>query len=149
MILFRERLWPSAWMYLASALVIPASILVFLPINLLVGIITGIVLYIALILLLIAAAPTVTVSETVFKAGRASLPLELAGEVTAHDGEDARQERGPRLDARAWLLIRGWVSGVVRIELLDDSDPVPYWIVSTRHPEALVEAIGTAKSRAA
>jgi Protein of unknown function (DUF3093) len=149
MILFRERLWPSAWMYLASALVIPASILVFLPINLPVGIITGIVLYLVLILLMIAAAPVVTVSETVVTAGRARLPLELAGEVTAHDGEDARQERGPRLDARAWLLIRGWVSGVVRIELLDDSDPVPYWIVSTRHPEALVEAIGTARSSAA
>jgi hypothetical protein len=136
-------------MYLASALVIPASILVFLPINLPVGIITGIVLYAVLILLLIAAAPTVTVSDKEVTAGRARLPLELAGEVTAHEGEDARQERGPRLDARAWLLIRGWVSGVVRIEVLDDTDPVPYWIVSTRHPEALVEAINTARSRAA
>jgi hypothetical protein len=149
MILFRERLWPSTWMYLASALVIPASILVFLPINLPVGIITGVVLYGALILLMIAAAPTVSVSDTAIRAGRARLPLELAGEVTGHEGEDARQERGPRLDARAWLLIRGWVSGVVRIELLDEADPVPYWIVSTRHPEALVEAINTARSRAA
>jgi hypothetical protein len=149
MILFRERLWPSAWMYLATALVIPASILVFLPINLPVGIVTGVVLYAALILLMIAAAPTVSVTETELTAGRARLPIALAGEVTAHAGEDARQERGPRLDARAWLLIRGWVSGVVRIEVLDETDPVPYWIVSTRRPEALVEAIGTARSRAA
>ena len=45
-----------------------------------------------------------------------------------------------------WLLIRGWVSPVVRIELSDPSDPTPYWIVSTRSPAALVAAIASAKA---
>src|SRR5690606_10894103 len=30
---YRERLWPAPWIFLASALVIPASLLVFLPIS--------------------------------------------------------------------------------------------------------------------
>ena len=42
---YRERLWPSLWIYLSIALVIPASILVFMPINQLVGVLTGIGLW--------------------------------------------------------------------------------------------------------
>ncbi|MCU1417394.1 MAG: hypothetical protein JWP32_1568, partial [Schumannella sp.] len=28
---YRERLWPAPWVFLSTALVIPASLLVFLP----------------------------------------------------------------------------------------------------------------------
>ena len=31
---YRERLWPAPWVFIATALVIPASLLVFLPISL-------------------------------------------------------------------------------------------------------------------
>jgi DNA-binding helix-hairpin-helix protein with protein kinase domain len=80
-------------------------------------------------------------------AGRARVPIELIGEVTGYTGEEATLERGQRLDARAWLLIRGWVAPVVRVELADPTDPTPYWIVSTRRPNEVVAAI--AKARAA
>ncbi len=40
-----ERLWPSVWLYIACALVIPASLLVFLPISVTAGVICGAVLY--------------------------------------------------------------------------------------------------------
>ena len=29
----------------------------------------------------------------------------------------------------------------MRIWLDDEDDPTPYWVVSTRHPEKLVEAV--------
>jgi hypothetical protein len=51
------------------------------------------------------------------------------------------------LDARAWLLIRGWITPVVKVDLTDPTDPTPYWIVSTRRPAEVVAAI--AKARAA
>ena len=38
---YRERLWPSPGMFISTALVIPASLLVFLPINMVVGIVRG------------------------------------------------------------------------------------------------------------
>ena len=56
-------------------------------------------------------------------------------------GDEAVLERGRRLDARAWLLIRGWVKPVVKVQLLDAADPAPYWLVSCRRPEALVTAV--------
>jgi hypothetical protein len=74
------------------------------------------------------------------------VPVHLIAGVTAFRGEEATLQRGRLLDARAWLLIRGWVGPVVKIDLADASDPTPYWIVSTRTPDALVAAIDTARA---
>jgi hypothetical protein len=69
----------------------------------------------------------------------------MVGAATAFEGADATLERGQRLDARAWLLIRGWVGPVVKIVVADESDPTPYWLVSTRNPAAFVSAITAAQ----
>ena len=143
---FRERLWPSAWIYLALALVIPASALVFLPINQVVGSITGVVLYLACAGLFTLTAPVVTVTDSGVTAGRASLPVAMVGETKAFAGADATLQRGQLLDARAWLVIRGWIDPVVRLEVVDESDPTPYWIISTRRPAEFVSAIERARS---
>ena len=143
---YRERLWPSVWIYLAIALVIPASILVFMPINQLVGILTGIALYLGMVGLLLATSPLIVVTDHQLVAGRASVPLSLVGETSAFDGAEATMERGQRLDARAWLLIRGWVTPVVKVVIADASDPAPYWLVSSRDPDGLIAAISTAKA---
>jgi len=62
-------------------------------------------------------------------------------------GEDAVRERGGYLHADAWLLIRGWIPGLVRIELDDETDPTPYWLISSRRPETLALAIQEAKNK--
>ena len=139
--IYRERVWPAAWVLLALALVLPASLLVFLPINPFVGIGTGVVLYAGLVVLLVIGSPTLEVTERGFTAGRATLPARHIGRAEGFTREDATRERGTGLDARAWLLIRGWVDGVVRVEVADDRDPVPYWLVSTRKPDELVSAL--------
>nr|WP_284301161.1 DUF3093 family protein [Homoserinibacter gongjuensis] len=54
------------------------------------------------------------------------------------------QERGVRLHADAWLLIRGWIPDVVRVELDDPQDPTPYWIISSRRADELAAAIAGA-----
>ena len=145
---YREKLWPAAWLYLATALVIPASILVFTPINLWVGIAVAVVLYGACIAALIIGAPVIEVTSTEFIAGRARLPLPLVGTAAGFSGLEARDERGPKLDARAWLLIRGWIDPVVKVDVTDAADPAPYWLVSTRHPESVVAALQAATSAA-
>src|SRR5690606_31325454 len=142
---YRERLWPSVWIYLATALVVPASILVFMPINQLVGILTGVAMYLGIVGLLIATAPLILVTEHQLVAGRASLPLSLVGETVAFEGDEATLERGQRLDARAWLLIRGWIAPVVKVTVTDETDPAPYWLVSSRDPESLISAVTAAK----
>ena len=118
----------------------------FLPINSFVGVIVAALLYGAIVLVLVATSPVISVSLGELVAGRARVPVDLISTVTPFSGEEATLQRGRMLDARAWLLIRGWVSPVVKIELSDDSDPTPYWIVSTRTPDALVAAVARAKA---
>lgn len=141
MVTYAERLWPAPWLYLATALVIPASLLVFLPISEVAGIVVAIVLYAGCVALLLLAAPRIQVTDSELVAGKARIPLSLVGAVATARGDEARQERGPGLDARAWLLIRGWVDPVVKVEITDPKDPVPYWLLSTRRPDALAAAL--------
>jgi len=138
---YRERLWPAPWIFLATALVIPASLLVFLPISQLAGVVVAIVLYGAIVATLLLTTPTIEVADGELRAGRARLPLAVAASATAARGADAVHERGVGLHADAWLLIRGWIPDVVRVELQDPDDPTPYWLVSSRHADALAQAI--------
>lgn len=138
---YKEKLWPSPGMFLATALVIPASILVFLPISMVAGIVTAVLLYTACVVLLLLASPSIAVHDGRLTCGPAQIDAALLGEAEPFNDAEARQERGPRLDARAWLLLRGWVRPVVRIPIVDPEDPAPYWLVSTRHPEKLAAAI--------
>ena len=138
---YRERLWPAPWVFIATALVIPASLLVFLPISLPVGIAVAALLYGGVVGVLLLTTATIEVTESDFRAGRARMPRSVVSRAQAFEGAEATAERGVRLDARAWLLLRGWIPGVVKVELDDPADPTPYWLVSSRHPLVLAQAL--------
>ena len=140
---YRERLWPAPWVFLATALVMPASLLVFLPISPAAGLIVAIGLYLAVLVVLVVTTPAIEVTATTFRAGRARIAREFLGSAQAFEGAEASAERGVRLDARAWLLLRGWVPGLVRVEILDAADPTPYWLVASRTPSRLAAALNS------
>jgi hypothetical protein len=68
------------------------------------------------------------------------------GAASAFTGVHAVAERGPNLDARAWTRFRAGIGAVVRLEIVDDADPTPYWLFSTRRPELLVSALRSARA---
>jgi hypothetical protein len=146
---YHERLWPAPWLFIATALVIPASLLVFLPINTTAGVVVAAVLYLGCVGLLLLGSPVIEVTGSTLVAGKARLPLSVVAGAVASRGSQASAERGIGLDARAFLVIRGWVDPVVRVTLDDPSDPTPYWLISTRRPEELVRVLteGTAEVR--
>jgi len=125
----------------AAALVIPASLLVFLPISRTAGVVSAVVLYGGIVTLLLATSPVIAVTDAEIVAGRARLPLRFAGTPEAFDGEGATLERGRHLDARAWVVIRGWVRPVLKVPVEDPGDPTPYWLFSTRRPHEVAAAI--------
>jgi len=138
---YRERLWPTPWIYIATLLLIPASILVLAPVSMPAGIATGLILYLATAGSLSLTAPVIEVRDRMLHAGRAAISLDQTGEAVAASGPDARRERGTGLDARAYLVIRGWVDPVVRVPITDPADPAPYWLVSSRRPKELAAVI--------
>ncbi len=145
MLHYRERLTPALWVFVSTALLIPASIIVLAPLptvdGVLIGSILGVVLYLGVVGTLVISAPLIEVTPGQVRVGPARIPAELVGECTAFTGEEARAQRGPQMDMRAWLCIRGWIKPVVKMQIADPLDPAPYWLVSTRRPGDFIDAV--------
>lgn len=96
-------------------------------------------------LLLGYGAARVEVTDRALTAGRARLEWAYCGPATALTDEDARRLLGVDADPRAFLLVRPYVSAAVRVDVRDPADPTPYWVLSSRRPEALAESINAAR----
>lgn len=140
-ILYTEKLWPNVWIWLVSAGLSGAGILVFAPISLAAGLTAAVVLFVIIAVLLVLSTPAVTVTGSTLRVGRATIERRFVGTASAFRGAEATAERGTRLNGLAFLCIRGWIDPVVRIEITDPSDRTPYWLTSTRHPDRLVAAL--------
>jgi hypothetical protein len=77
-------------------------------------------------------------------AGDARIPLSALGEAHALDREEALAWRTYKADPRAHMLLRGYIPTAVRVEVSDPADPTPYVYLSTRAPQRLIEALGSA-----
>ncbi|MCU1472768.1 DUF3093 domain-containing protein [Amnibacterium sp.] len=146
---YRERLVPGTGTVIASLVLAPLALLVLLPITQVGAVIAAIAVPALAITALIAGAPVITIADGELHAGRAHIAVALTGAPEAFRGAGATGARGVELDARAWTVVRGWIDPVIRIPLTDPDDPAPYWLVSTRHPEALVQALDEARMAAA
>lgn len=144
---YSERLWPSLPTWLVAPGLGAGTGLVLLPVSSTAAVVGALAATALVGWGLVAASPRIAVAGGQLRAGRAQVPVDVLGEATWTDGEEARLERGPRLDARAYLCIRGWVRPVVRIPLDDPADPTPYWLVSSRRPAELVSALSAARRR--
>ncbi len=107
---YSERLWPAPWLFVATALVIPASLLVFLPISVIAGVIVAIVLYAGVVATLVLTSPVIEVVDGRLRAGRASIDVVQLGEPEGFRGAQATAERGTRLPrGRTSSSAGGWI----------------------------------------
>lgn len=97
---------------------------------------------------LLATAPLVVVDDLVLRAGRARLPLRYVGRIAPLDEQQSRDARGRLADPAAYLCLRGWVPRTVLVEVEDERDPHPYWLVSSRDGHALARALAPARDAA-
>jgi hypothetical protein len=102
--------------------------------------------YVALIpLALLAVAAlgrlTVVVTDEELHVDDAHVPRRFLLAAEALDAEERRDALGPELDPVAFVVHRPWVRGTVRVYLDDPDDPTPYWIFSSRRPQALLDAL--------
>lgn len=90
------------------------------------------------------STPVVSVQDGELRAGRAHIEVHHLGGVRELDAEQVRLLRGPRADARAYVCQRGWVPRGVAVEIADPDDPAPYWLISSRRPQRLAQAVRAA-----
>ena len=91
--------------------------------------------------LLLMGRTRVAVTGDELWVGKAHLPLKFVGAVEVISKEHKRKTLGPELDPAAFVMHRGWVGPLLRVHLTDPDDPTPYWVFSTRKPEALAELL--------
>lgn len=140
-VLYKERLAPGVGLWLGCVGAGLASFLVGAPINITAGIVAGVTVAITVGALLYGTSPTLEVTESAVRFGRARIEREYVGRAYAFRGEEARLATGPALDGRAYMCFRGWITSVIRVEITDPADPTPYWIASSRHPEKIAEIL--------
>jgi hypothetical protein len=75
------------------------------------------------------------------RVGTACVPLRFMGRVEVVDRRDKQAALGPELDPAAFVLHRGWVGPLVRVEVTDPDDPTPYWVFSVREPDRLLSVL--------
>ncbi|MFH9981744.1 DUF3093 domain-containing protein [Streptomyces sp. NPDC017179] len=93
-------------------------------------------------------SPRIRVVGGLLIAGEARIPVTALGETEVLDAEEARAWRTHKADTRAFLLLRAYIPGALRVIVTDPEDPTPYLYLSTREPERLAEALRAARAAA-
>lgn len=146
---YRERLLPAGWVWASALPVAGSSGLVVLST---LGPGTAVVVAVVAMLLaawaLVRSSAVVQVVDGVLRAGRAGIEVCYLGAVRELDADQVRLLRGRRADARAYVCQRGWVPCGVAVEIDDPDDPAPYWLISSRRPRRLAQAVRAAAAAA-
>jgi hypothetical protein len=95
----------------------------------------------AFVTVIYSSAPVLEMTEEMFSARGAKIELKLLGKAEIVAQDEVFAELGTKLDARAWLSIQASIKGLVKVQVLDKNDPTPYWLISTRNPEKLVNLL--------
>jgi hypothetical protein len=104
-------------------------------------VITAVALSLLAAALLSYGSARITLRDGELHAGPAHIDVAFLGPAVALDPDQARRAAGVDADARAFLVLRPYLKRAVKVTVTDPADPTPYWLVSTRHPERLVEAL--------
>ncbi|QNP69727.1 DUF3093 domain-containing protein [Streptomyces roseirectus] len=146
---YEERLTaPRSWWFL-SFLVGVAMALIMLPFGtlpLLGGLVGGTA--VAAVVASAYGSPRIRVVGGFLIAGEAKIPVTALGEAEVLDQEEARAWRTYKADTRAYLLLRAYIPGALRVLVTDPEDPTPYLYLSTREPERLAQALKEAREAA-
>ena len=140
--LFRERLYvPLRWWVIATLGVAIGGAEVFAGFHWEVALIVYAVLAIPTAAILLATGHvTVTVDAVGLHARGETLTVAQMLETQRLDRDQTRSQLGPGGDRTAHLVARGYIDESVAIRTTQDTG-VPYWLVSSRRPGDLMEAL--------
>ena len=93
-----------------------------------------------LVLLTLAGRTVLRVDNDGIHIGSDTMRFDEMDSVQALDPPATRLMLGPQADPSARLFVRGYIRESVLIRPLDPS-PAPYWLVSTRRPQAVIAAV--------
>lgn len=141
--IYRERVLPSAANLLLPLLLFPSVYAVMLPLQAKLALPVAVLCTLIFTAVIFRSSPVVAVFEEVLEAKGARIERRFLGKAEVVSAEEIFVELGQNLDARAWVCLQASVKGLVKVEVSDPQDPTPYWLISTRKPEMLVELLNS------
>lgn len=96
---------------------------------------------VVLIGLLALSRHRIVVERGVLHVPGARAPVDAFGPPEVLDRDRLRLYLGPAARQDAWVVTRPWTKGAVLLPVTDPEDDTPYWLVGSRTPEALAEAL--------
>ena len=94
-----------------------------------------------LIYIAIRSRMIIEVDENELRINKAHIELKHLGAATNLDLNQMRNARGRDADPLAFLAIRFWSPRGVLVKVKDSRDSTPYWLISSKRPDELVQAI--------
>ncbi|MFJ3620535.1 DUF3093 domain-containing protein [Streptomyces iakyrus] len=143
-LLYDERLTaPKSWWVIAALFGLSLAA-VFMPYGLIAALIAlAIGTCLAGMYVSAQGSTRIRVTEDTLFVADARIPLAALGQPEVLEGEEARAWRTYKADLRAFMMMRSFIPGAVRVEVLDPGDPTPYLYLSTRTPDRLAQVIAT------
>ena len=142
-VVYRERLRTPWWWYLVGLFV--ASLLAaefhIAGYRLTDWIPFGTLLPLAVVIVWWLGHSTLEIAAGEVRVRGAHLPLTFVSGCVALDPATLRRVVGREGDPAAFVSIRSWIGPGVQLWLDDPEDPTPYWVVSTRHPQRVVQLL--------
>ena len=139
--LYKERVLPTVYFYIAS-ITLPLSLfLVALPFSEVVSVSLALASIPLVLVLSWLGSPLIALNQQTLSIGQASIETKSLGKAEVVSPQEAFLERGVKLDSRAFTKFQIGVKQLVKIEIQDKQDPTPYWLIATRNPEVLAGLI--------
>jgi Protein of unknown function (DUF3093) len=144
---YRERLFaPPLWWVVGMITMLTFGAIVWTGFDLLITLaVFGTLIVVTAAFLLNWGRAVIEVTAGELRAGDATLPLAMSGEVQALSEAQTRALIGPRADPTAHILIRPYLRCAVYIEVKGPDPASPYWLIATRHPAELAAAIESSR----
>lgn len=150
---YRERLYTPWWWYIAAlvvAVLLGSEVAVAIPTPWS-WIVIGLLVLVSLAAVWRFSSGIVTVTATSLTVADATLPLTDIRRAIRLSPNELRKLVGRHSDPTALVFVRSWIGPGLQLVLrdaqpgdADSGDRVPYWVVSTRHPDRLLAALGAA-----
>jgi len=140
-VLYRERTLPSLGFYASASFIPIAVFLIALPFSVEVGLFAAAGSIPTILAITWYLSPLIELTSETLRVGKAQIETEFLGQAIEISGPNSFSERGPLLDTRAYTKFQVGVKELVKIEIQDEQDPTPYWLVATRNPEILAALI--------
>jgi hypothetical protein len=140
---YRERLhvplrwWVQGVMLIAT---IWLAVILWVP-AVLAWTITGVIVVLFALGMQSYGSSTIEVRDGWLHAGKARIHTSFLGTIDPLSADEAWQVAGPKADARAYLLLRPYIRRAVKVQINDPADRTPYWLLASRHPDALAAAL--------